>query len=32
MHKLRKGQVRWVKMGDVRAQNQFIDRVFCLAA
>ncbi len=32
MHKIRKGQVRWVKKGDVRAQNQFIDRVFCLAS
>lgn len=32
MHKFRKGQVRWVKKGDIRGQNQFIDRVFCLAA
>ena len=28
IHKIRKGQVRWVKKGDVLAQNQFIDRVF----
>src|SRR5207253_757034 len=27
IHKTRKGQVRWVKKGDVLAQNQFIDRV-----
>ncbi len=32
MHKIRKGQMRWVKKDDVRAQNQFIDRVFCLAS
>jgi transposase, IS6 family len=32
IHKIRKGQVRWVKKGDVLAQNQFIDRVFGLAA
>jgi transposase-like protein len=31
-HKIREGQVRWVKKGDVRAQNQFIDRVFGLPA
>ena len=30
IHKIRKGQVRWVKKGDVLAQNQFIDRVFGL--
>lgn len=32
MHKIRKGQVRWVEQGDIRGQNQFIDRVFCLVA
>jgi transposase-like protein len=32
MHKIRKGQVRLVRKGDARAQNQFIDRVFGLAA
>jgi transposase-like protein len=31
MHKIRKGQVRWVK-GDVRTQNRFIERVFGLTA
>jgi len=30
IHKIRKGQVRWVKKGDVLAQNQFIDRAFGL--
>ncbi len=30
MHKIQKGQVRRVKKSDVRAQNQFIDRVFGL--
>ena len=28
MHKIRKGQVRWVRKRYVRAQNRFIDRVF----
>ena len=32
IHRIRKGQVRWVKKGDVLAQNQFINRVFGLAA
>ena len=32
MHKIRKGQVRRVKKVDIRGQNQFIDRVFSLAA
>lgn len=32
MHKIRKGQVSWVKKGDVRAQNQFIDQAFGLVA
>jgi transposase, IS6 family len=32
MHRIRKGQVRWVKKGDVRAQHRFIDRAFGLAA
>jgi transposase, IS6 family len=31
IHKIRKGQVRWVRKGDVRAQNQLIERVFGLA-
>ena len=30
MHKIRKGQVRWVRKRDVQAQNRFIDRVFGL--
>ena len=30
MHKIRKGQVWWVRKGDVRTQNRFIDRVFGL--
>jgi transposase, IS6 family len=32
MHKIRKGQVRWVRKGDIRMQNRFIDQVFGLAA
>jgi transposase-like protein len=32
MHKIRKGQVRCVKKGDIRAQNHFIHWVFGLAA
>ena len=32
MHKIRKGQVRWVKKGNVRAQNRFIARAFGLVA
>jgi IS6 family transposase len=32
IHRLRKGQVRWVSGTDVRRQNQFIDKVFGLAA
>ena len=32
MHRIRKGQVRWVQKGDVRARNRFIDRTFGLAA
>jgi transposase, IS6 family len=31
IHKIRKGQVRWVRKGGVRAQNQLIERVFGLA-
>ena len=31
MHKIQKGQVRWVKKGGVRAPNQFIDRAFGLS-
>jgi IS6 family transposase len=31
MHKIRKGQVRWVAKGDIRVQNRFIDRTFGLA-
>jgi transposase, IS6 family len=30
IHKIRKGRVRWVKKGDVLAQDQFIDRAFGL--
>jgi len=29
---IRKGQARWVSDNDVRQQNQFIDRLFDLAA
>jgi transposase, IS6 family len=32
IHMLRKGQVRWVSGTDVQRQNQFIDKVFELAA
>jgi transposase, IS6 family len=32
MHKIRKGQVRWVTQRDIRVQNRFIDRVFGLTA
>ena len=32
MHIIRKGQVRWVSVADVRRQNQFIDQLFDLAA
>ena len=32
IHMIRKGQVRWVSGADVRRQNQFIDRLFDLAA
>ena len=32
MHMIRKGQVRWIRDHDVRQQNQFIDRLFDLAA
>jgi transposase, IS6 family len=32
MHKIRKGQVRWLRKGDIRLQNRFIDQVFGLAA
>jgi transposase-like protein len=32
IHMLRKGQVRWMSGSDVRLQNQFIDKVFGLAA
>ena len=32
IHMLRKGQVRWVSGTDVRRQNQFINKVFGLAA
>ena len=30
--KIRKGQVRWLRKSDVRVANQFIDRIFGLAA
>jgi hypothetical protein len=29
---MRKGQARWVSGADIRQQNQFIDRLFDLAA
>jgi hypothetical protein len=29
---IRKGQARWVSADDVRQQNQFIDKLFDLAA
>jgi hypothetical protein len=32
IHMLRKGQVRWVSGTDVRRQNQFINKLFELAA
>ena len=32
LHMIRKGQARWVSGTDVRQQNQFIDRLFDLAA
>ena len=32
MHRIRKGQVRWISGKDVRKQNQFIDKLFDLAA
>ena len=32
IHRLAKGQVRWVSGTDVRRQNQFIDKMFGLAA
>ncbi len=32
MHMIRKGQARWVSGDDVRQQNQFINRLFDLAA
>jgi transposase, IS6 family len=32
LHMIRKGQARWVSGADVRQQNQFIDRLFDLAA
>jgi hypothetical protein len=30
MHKIRKGQVRWVHAGNIILQNRFIDRLFGL--
>ena len=32
MQMIRKGQTRWVSGADVRQQNQFIDKLFDLAA
>src|ERR1700720_808617 len=32
MHMIRKGQARWISGDDVRKQNQFIDKLFDLAA
>jgi hypothetical protein len=31
-HMIRKGQARWLSDHDVRKQNQFIDKLFDLAA
>ena len=32
MHMIRKGKARWVSDADARQQNQFIDKLFDLAA
>jgi hypothetical protein len=32
IHEIRKGQVRWLRNGDVRVANQFIERIFGLTA
>jgi hypothetical protein len=32
MHRIRKGQIRWLKKGDIAGQVRFINRVFGLAA
>ncbi|HEV2395874.1 MAG TPA: IS6 family transposase, partial [Candidatus Sulfotelmatobacter sp.] len=32
MHKIRKGPVRWLRKGDIRVQNRFIDQMFGLAS
>ena len=32
IHEIRKGQVRWLRAGDVRVENEFIDRIFGLTA
>jgi len=32
IHKIRKGQVRWLRKGDVRVAHEFIDRIFGLTA
>ena len=32
MHRIRKGQARWIRGKDIRKQNQFIDRLFDLPA
>jgi len=32
MHMLRKGQIRWVKRGDIAEHVRFVNRIFGLAA
>jgi transposase-like protein len=32
MHMIRKGQIRWIKKGDIAGQVRFINRVFGLVA
>ena len=32
MHMLRKGQIRWVKSGDIAEQVRFVNRLFGLVA
>jgi hypothetical protein len=32
IHKIRKGQARWISGQDIRKQNQFIDKSFDLPA
>jgi transposase, IS6 family len=32
MHMIRKGQIRWVKKGNIAAQVRFVNRIFGLVA